>query len=153
MNKIYLTLLLILMGAAGVKAQSLDYLTLRTTDGAETSLPSAGLRLTFADGQLVARTTAGETRFDLAALDVMFFATQPTAISTLSQADAAPVYRDGALSLSGAAGTPVSLYAADGCLVSRFTKTVSGTERIAIPLPAGVYVVSANGLTTKFLAR
>lgn len=153
MKRLFLTLALTAGICAGLGAQSFDYLTVRTADGGERSLPVDGLRLTFENGRLVARTAATTDSYPLADLSVMFFASQPTAIASLQAVQPAPVFRDGRLTVSAPAGTGVSLYAADGRLVARFVKAADGSESFAPTLTRGIYVVNVNGRTSKFLAR
>jgi len=153
MKRLFLILALVSGLCAGLGAQSFDYLTVRTTDGSERSLPVDGLRLTFENGQLVARTPESSASYALADLSVMFFASQPTAIASLQASQPAPVFRDGRLTVSAPAGASVSLYAADGRLVARFVKAADGSESFAPALTRGVYVVNVNGRTSKFLAR
>lgn len=153
MKRLLLTLALVSGLSAGLGAQSFDYLTVRTADGSEHSLPVDGLRLTFENGQLVARTAETTATYPLADLSAMFFASQPTAIASLSGGQAAPLYRDGRLTVSAPAGTVVRLYSADGRLVASYVKGADGSESFSPALPHGVYVVTANGKTSKFLAR
>lgn len=153
MKKVLFTLMLVLAASASLGAQTLGYLTVRTADGGERSLPIDGLKLTFEDGCLVARASEAVASYPLGDLDLMYFSAQPTAIASLSPEQAAPVYRDGLLTVSAPAGTRVLLYSADGRLVSGFVKETDGSESFAPGLPSGVYVVSANGKTAKFLAR
>lgn len=153
MRRLFLTLALVSGICTGLCAQNFDYLTVRTTDGGERSLPVDGLRLTFEDGQLVARTSETTVTYPLADLSAMFFAVQPTGIASLQAAQPAPVFRDGRLTVSAPAGTDVRLYAADGRLVACFVKGTDGSESFAPALTRGVYVVSMNGRTFKFLAR
>lgn len=65
---------------ATVSAQAYDYgyLTIETADGTTTSLAVEQLKLTFADGQLVATNGDGSQTFTLAQLAKMYFSTNGT---------------------------------------------------------------------------
>ena len=92
--KILLLLLTLVLGAGTAHAQSYDYLTLKQANGTETSLNLDNLRITFADGLLVADNGTQSVSIALADMDKMFFALESTGLNTVSSAaDAAPAFR------------------------------------------------------------
>ena len=62
--------------AATLTAQAggYDYLTFEKSDGRQVSVKADGLKMTFTDGNLVARNNEGTMTFALAELSKMFFA-------------------------------------------------------------------------------
>lgn len=154
MKKLFLSLPLALLSlTAG--AQSLDYLTLQSTEGVHTSFPIDGLKLYVEGAQL--RVASGETQatFNLADLSAMFFAqTSTTAIANDALAATTSV-KPGAngLVVTAPKGAVVRCYAADGRLAAQFVKTSDGGETLGETLSAGVYVVNVNGETFKVLMR
>lgn len=94
MKRMLLTFSALMLGAGATMADGTDYLTLRQTDGSEISVPSAGLKITFNNGQLVAQS-AGQADLTLpvAALQAMFFSATPTSIATpLKATDITEIY-------------------------------------------------------------
>ena len=119
MKKLLLTFSALMLGAGATMADGTDYLTFRQTDGSEVSIPSAGLKITFADGQLVARATGqAELTLPVAALQAMFFSATPTSIATpLKASDITEIYSiDGRL--FNAPGSQVQIVkTADGKII------------------------------------
>lgn len=134
-------------------AQNLDYITFRSVDGTERSVGIDGLRITFADGQLSATNNVESFSTPLSALSSMFFAEAPTAIRAVAATDAHLSYSNGLLSVNAPQGEIVSIYGADGRLVSRHVKQADGEERIPLSVLRGVYVIKMNGETTKLMVR
>ena len=94
MKRMLLTFSALMLGAGATMADGTDYLTLRQADGSEISVPSAGLKITFNNGQLVAQS-AGQADLTLpvAALQTMFFSATPTSIATpLKATDITEIY-------------------------------------------------------------
>ena len=143
MKKFYLLFLLMGFSLCGF-AQSYDYLTLRTADGTEKSIGIDGLRITFADGKLLAANGKEETQIALADMACMFFATAPTAIESLTAADAAGLrvqISGGRLLTNAPAGSDIRVYSLDG----RLAPTQG--------LSSGAYLVRVNGRTFKVVAQ
>lgn len=119
MKRMLLTFSALMLGAGATMADGTDYLTLRQADGSEISVPSAGLKITFNNGQLVAQS-AGQTDLTLpvAALQAMFFSATPTSIATpLKASDITEIYSiDGRL--FNAPGSQVQIVkTADGKII------------------------------------
>lgn len=114
-----LTFSALMLGAGATMADGTDYLTFRQADGSEISVPSAGLKITFNNGQLVAQS-AGQADLTLpvAALQAMFFSATPTSIATpLKATDITEIYSiDGRL--FNAPGSQVQIVkTADGKII------------------------------------
>ncbi|MDY2778762.1 MAG: hypothetical protein SOU82_02785 [Alloprevotella sp.] len=119
MKRMLLTFSALMLGAGATMADGTDYLTLRQADGSEISVPSAGLKITFNNGQLVAQS-AGQADLTLpvAALQAMFFSATPTSIATpLKASDITEIYSiDGRL--FNAPGSQVQIVkTADGKII------------------------------------
>lgn len=140
MKHIYLTIALAL-GALGMSAQSLDYLTFRTAAGTEQSLPIDGLKMVIADGRLQISSPQAHLDFALAELNCFFFSAEPTAIRTVSDGQPGVSIVGGTLRTDAPAGSRISVYTPDG-------RRVPPTG-----LSAGTYIVKINDQTFKILAR
>jgi hypothetical protein len=152
MKSFIFSLLFVGCAAAGV-AQNVDYLTFRTADGTEQSLAIDGLKITFAEGKLVATNAVETVSYDLATLSSMFFAAQPTALETLAAGQQGARVRGGLLYVNAPAATQVQLYAIDGRLLAADVKQTSVEEQIGARLSAGTYIVKVGNQSYKLLAR
>lgn len=123
------------------RAQQLDYLTCKTTDGKEVSLPVDGLKITFEGGVLHAQTAGQQVQFPLAEMDRMFFASTPAAVGSLVDDAVRVAIVDGRLQVNAPAGVRVSVFTLDGRRVAGYG------------LPKGVYIVKVNDKTYKLLAK
>ena len=152
MKTFILSLLFVGCAAVGA-AQNVDYLTFRTADGTEQSLSVDGLKITFAEGKLVARNAVATVSYDLATLSSMFFAAQPTALEGLVAQQQGAQVRGGLLYVNAPAGTQVLLYAIDGRLLAADVKQSSAEEQVGARLSAGTYIVKVGNQSYKLLAR
>ena len=140
MKHIYLTIALAL-GALGMSAQSLDYLTFRTVAGTEQSLPIDGLKMVIADGRLQISSPQTHLDFALSELNCFFFSAEPTAIRTVSDGQPGVSIVGGTLRTDAPAGSRISVYTPDGRRVANGTLT------------HGTYLVRIDGITYKILAQ
>lgn len=138
---------------AFASAQSYDYITFRTADGAEKSMAIDGLKLTFAEGKMTARNVVETLSYELSKLGSMYFAAQPTAVAALPVNSTAVQVKNGSLYVAAPVGTQVLLYAIDGRLLAAFTKQNSEVELLGNRLAPGTYLVKAGGCTYKIFAR
>ncbi len=141
MKRKTLILLLTLMPALGMMAQSLDYITFRTTNGTERSMTAVGTTITFKDGQITATNGADKATWSLNDLSTMFFSAQATSIESATIQPVAVAIINGQLQVTAPAGSSVSVYTADGRLIS-------GNN-----LNKGIYIVRVNQQTFKVLAK
>ena len=74
MKKLFTLACLSLFFFAGAAAQEYKYLAVQQTDGKVVSLSVDGLKITFADDNMVATNATGTQTFPLASLSVMNFA-------------------------------------------------------------------------------
>ena len=137
--------------ALAAQAQDYGYLTFRTADGTDQSIAAAGLKITFADGKMLA--TAGTETLDIALSDLaaMFFASERTGIDQVGAGNAAALdwrFDEGSLHAAAADGeTMIRLYNASGKAVA------SGRGALSLKLDKGIYVMKVAGQTIKVLAR
>ena len=137
-------ILLLIIATASLfvaKAQSFDYLTVRTLEGSEQSFALDQLKLTFADGKVVATSKGETTTFDFASLDFMFFTTEPTAIESASGEAFSVSIIGGNLQTNAPTDCDIRIYTPDGKRVGQSS------------LNRGVYLVQINGRTYKTIAR
>ena len=73
--------LLFVLSTLPCAAQSYDYLTLRQTNGDETSFSSDKLKITFDNGVMTLNNGVQKASVALGEINKMFFASAPTAIS------------------------------------------------------------------------
>lgn len=133
--------LLFVLSTLPCAAQSYDYLTLRQTNGDETSFSSDKLRITFDNGVMKFDNGVQTASFPLGDVSKMFFATTSTAISNVfTKGGVAPIIRNGRLSVQS--GAAVQVYSADGRSLS--------SDATFTP---GIYLVKVNGQTFKVTAQ
>lgn len=135
--KKFFTLLATLTLTLAAQAEDVKYLTFKTADGIERSLPLAdGLTIRFADGRLVA--TAGDETFtaDIADMLSMWFDVEPTAIENVINDDLAE-------------GSTVRVYGMDGRLVKSYVHS-AGTKA---ELPTGTYIIATGKQVAKVIVK
>lgn len=118
------------MSAFGMHAE-FNRLVFRTLTGGEQSVGLTDLKITFADGQLLATADGESVAIDLNSLSSMEFAyVEPTGIANTA--------------IEGA----VTAYSADGINYGAF----ESKDAAAAALPNGLYIIkSETGLTSKLL--
>lgn len=123
--------------ALGAQAEDVKYLNFRTLDGKETSLPiENGLTITFEDGKIVAKADGTIFQTELSNMQDMYFGATVVGIQSIAS-DAIP------------AGTIVRVYTTDGRMVQSYEQTAGAQPA----LPAGLYMIQADGKTTKTLVK
>lgn len=133
--------LLFVLSTLPCAAQSYDYLTLRQTNGDETSFSSDKLKITFDNGVMKFDNGVQTASFPLGDVSKMFFATTSTSISNVfTKGSIAPIIRNGRLSVQS--GAAVQVYSADGRSLS--------PDATFTP---GIYLVKVNGQTFKVTAQ
>lgn len=142
MKRLFTLLALVAAFAWSASAQSYNYLTFQQTDGAVRSLSLDGLKLTFAEGNLVATNGTTQTTFPLSALQKMFFSSEAVGIHSASADSPVGVrIEGGTLHVDAPSDSEIAIYGIDG-------RRVPSTG-----LGQGVYVVKVNGKTYKVLAK
>lgn len=132
-----LSLAAVALMALGAQADDIKYLNFRTLDGQEASLSiENGLTITFEDGKIIAKAEGSIFQAELSNMQDMYFGTTIVGIQSIAS-DAIP------------AGTIVRVYTTDGRMVQSYEQT----EGAQPALPAGLYMIQADGKTTKTLIK
>lgn len=131
-------LFLFLISAVGcLTAQAVDYpyVIIKHKDGTESSLKSAGLHITVAEGQLLVTSFEGSTTFKISDLLSMAFSAEPAYIGSMT-ADEENI---------------IDIFTTDGIYLGQAKSAQSAKEIV----PAGgVYVFKSNNGTEKvFIAK
>lgn len=132
-------------------AYDYSYLIVRQLDGTEMSVPTTGLVITFADGQLNAKAEGVTTQFDLTQLASMRFSQEETdGIGNALETACTLRVTDRLLQVQAPVGTNIVVSSVSGMLIDRYT---TGAEPVNTPLRPGVYVVRVNEKSTKIHVR
>lgn len=137
-----IALLLFAAVAGTAVADNYDYLTFRTSDGAEQSITAVGTKIVFTDGNLVATNGSTTITKSLTDMSTMYFAATASGIEQTTTAGVSAAITNGRLNVTAPAGTAVSLYTADG-------RQLSTTAHLDL----GVYVVRVGNQTFKLCAE
>lgn len=131
MKQLYLTFAL-LSATLTANAGGYNYLTFENTDGRQVSLTADGLKMTFADGNLVAKSTEGTMTFPVADLAKMFFA-ETSGVKDVKAEEA----------------TGVAVYNLSGIKLGDFRDAASAQNA----LQKGIYVVKKGNSTYKVTVK
>ncbi|MDY6206050.1 MAG: hypothetical protein SPI30_04780 [Prevotella sp.] len=104
------------------------------TSGAETSVSVSGLSIAYSNGNMIATNSSGTTTIALTSLSKMYFSETSTvgiAINSVSETQ------------------PVTVYSVSGERLGTYTDVAALKEA----LRQGVYVIEANGETSKILVK
>lgn len=116
-------------------ATDYNYLIIKQTDGTETALSAAPLKITFADGNLQAASTNGTTTLPLSSLSSMYFSTSAT---------------DGIVAIQeGSDAQMATVTNMAGTVVARGGSVADATKRLA----PGLYIVKTDKNTKKILVK
>ncbi len=133
MKKIVL-FLITAVASIGASAQTYSYLTFSETSGTETSISVSGLSITYSNGNMIATNSAGTTTIALTSLSKMYFSETATVGIVINKASKAQ---------------PVTVYSVSGVKIGSFTNATA----LKAALRQGVYVIEANGETSKILVK
>lgn len=156
MKKILCLLLLAFVSFSSVVAKSTINLVVCTKDGLKVLYAlEEKPKITFTDTELVITTKGVEIAYALSDMNLLTYENgEATGITNL--------YDDASFKLDGnaivfsklKAKDIVSLYSINGTLVFKKTVTVDGEYAVSLnDIETGVYVVSVNGLTYKFMKK
>lgn len=141
-----------LAASLGAAAADFGYMAFRQSDGTVATLPAMGLRMTFADGRLVAVNGSETLQLDAATLAAMYFSdSATTGIEAVGKAGSTVAVDGGDIVVSAAQGAAVSVYGVGGIRVAASQNADGGTLRI--PVAKGAYIVNVNGTRTKILVK
>lgn len=130
MKKYALLAFATLLATSVANAEEYGYFSVRNANGEVSTFTAVGLKMTFADGKLIATQDGLTTELPIDALNAMYFSDrQTTAIGNVTRADDHVIVYN----LSG-------MRIAEGRMDS-------------LNLPKGLYIVSKNGTQTKVMVR
>lgn len=133
MKKLFLTPLF-LLGVATVQADDYPYLTFQTSDGAEVSVESSSLVITFENGKMMATSGGNSINLTLSDLAKMYFSAEATGIESTSTEP-----------LKGA----VEAFSLSGISLGKY----ENIEQARQALPKGIYVVKSQNNTRKIAVQ
>lgn len=142
-----LSLIIACCSLLGLEAQEYNRLVLRQLDNTLHAVPTDGLVLTFADGQLSAHNGNESTTLDLSTLDAMYFSDED--ISGINEQQQSPVtlrLNGRLLMVSAPTGSQVLIASVGGMLIDHYR---ASDDAIQTPLRPGIYVVKVNDKSTK----
>ncbi len=151
MKRTYLISAIMAM-AMTAQADDYGYLVIGLQDGTEQALPTGGLTMVFADGQLTAKAQGTTATFEQAQLSKMYFSDQDlSGIGSVGSEEPTTIrVSDRLLQVAAPAGARVIIASVGGMLIDRYT---AGAEPINTPLRPGIYVVKINDKSTKIHVR
>lgn len=128
-----------------------EYLAFNLADGTAKALSANGVKITYADGNLLAQNATETLTLALADVASMQFTnTLPTGISTLLGAGDTITARNGVVSVTTKQACKVCIYDAAGRMVESFA-TVAGTASQSRKLTKGCYVVKMGKASYKVM--
>ncbi len=138
----------LLATAMMMRAADFGYLVIELLDGSKQALPSIGLTMVFADGQLAAQSQGVTAAFDQTLLSKMYFSDEEQngiddAVEGLSTTIRV---NDRLIQVAAPIGTHVLIANVGGMLIDRFT---AGAEPINTPVRPGIYIIKVNDKSTK----
>ena len=133
MRKAVMILAVMLAFCGRLGAQTYDYLTFQTSDGALHSIKASGLVITFSDGQMKATAGSESLSLSLTELTKMYF-------SDTNGIDMAEI---------AGSKEPVSVYGTDGRLVGNY----QDMDAARASLKRGAYVLKCCDKTVKIAVR
>lgn len=137
-----------------IKASNYDYLILKQTDGTVTALSSAQLKITFANGNLIASTSAGTTTLPLSSLSSMQFSeTATTGISDLSTDKQSARVSGRTIYVSADKGSRIAVVNMAGMVVAEAVADGNGEMAVGGQQMSGIYVVKVGEKATKVQVR
>ena len=153
MKKLFFTLVLLVLAAHGLKAQS-NVLKIQMTDGEEITWTSEKLNNIYFDGDVTLVVVESENYFtysyNVNEIKKMYFEAGES-VSDLNLADASFVYPNPArdnIRLIGVENQEVEIFSADGKLVMK--EMYDGKSLDISSLTNGFYLIKIKGQTLKF---
>lgn len=136
----------LMMACTTMWADNYNYLTVSATGEEYISLPTIQ-KITFADGNCIVTTTAGDYTYPLSEIKKMYFSTEdPTAIEALPQEAENLQYKDGKLTVAG--DGMLRIYNSNGALV-QMANVQKGANINLGNLKSGLYIVNMGNRTIK----
>lgn len=152
-KKMLLTAAAMLTGLT-VHAADYGYLTFQQADGTLTTLAAEGLKITFADGKLIAKQGTQTATLDLNELKTMFFSNDgSTSVASINGNAPKITISNGQIQITTKENASAKLYRIDGRTEGSQNIDAGQTVTLAKGLAKGIYIVSINGVKTKVLVK
>jgi maltose-binding protein MalE len=153
MKKFFLIITLVIL-SVGIQAEAYSYLTFRPNTGnSDVSLSVEGLKITFANGKLVATNSSTTQSFTLTEIASMYFSDTSTgAVNEVNIGSSSVSVEGGKIVVTAPQGSVVNIYNIAGASVGNFVASGS-KDTYDSNLSQGVYLVKVNGKTSKLLVR
>ena len=135
-------------------ATDYGYLTFQQSDGSLTTLVAEGLKITFADGKLIAQQGTQTKTLDLTSLSNMYFTNDgSTSITSIQGNIPAITVQNGQIWIATKESGKAELYRLDGIQLG--SQNIEGGKKVSLAtgLTKGIYIVSINGVRTKISVR
>ncbi len=133
MKKIMMVFAALMVWGGMLHAQTYDYLTFQTTNGALHSVKAAGLVISFADGQMNAQAGSETLTLSLSDLTRMYFSDTDGVDMTHFENTTAPI----------------DVFGTDG----RQMGTYQGMDAVRTGLKPGAYILKTAGKTLKMMVK
>jgi len=144
--KKYVLMAVMMMACATMWADKYNFLTVSATGDEYISLPTIQ-KITFANGNCVVTTTAGDYTYPLSEIKKMYFSVDdPTAIEALPEEAENMQYKDGKLKVDG--DGMLRIYSSNGALV-QMANVKKGANISLGNLKSGLYIVNMGNKTIK----
>ncbi|MBR1902596.1 MAG: T9SS type A sorting domain-containing protein [Bacteroidaceae bacterium] len=144
--KKFVLMAVMMMAFTTMWADKYNYLTVSATGEEFISLPTIQ-KITFANGNCVVATTAGEYTYPLSEIKKMYFSVEdPTAIEALPGEAENLQYKDGKLKVDG--DGMLRIYGSNGALV-QMANVKKGANISLGNLKPGLYIVNMGNKTIK----
>jgi hypothetical protein len=144
--KKHILVAILMMACTTMWADKYNFLTVSASGDEYISLPTIQ-KITFADGNCIVTTTAGEYTYPLSEIKKMYFSVDdPDAIKALPQEAENMQYKDGKLKVDG--DGMLRIYNANGALV-QMANVKKGANINLSNLKSGLYIVNMGNKTIK----
>ncbi len=153
MKRLKTLILATVMIAAMAQAQSFTYLNLTKSDNSIVSLVADGLKLTFSDGNIVAKNGTVTQIVTLADVVKLAFSDDANAVTDVKAADVKATGIVGDIKVAAPAGVRVIVYNLLGSKIYDSPQAADGEVALGLTLTQGVYVVKIGTITNKVLVR
>lgn len=147
-------LIVLAVGYSLARADAFTYLNLTKADNSQVSLKADGLKITFADGNLVVENDGEKQSFSLGDITSFLFSdTKANGVDDISQTAVSAVGVQGAIKIVAPAGSHVEVFNLLGSKVLTTTLKADGATIVGNSLAQGVYVVRISSRTFKVLVK
>lgn len=137
------------------RADDYNFMIFEQSSGSQTAVEADGLTITYADGYLIATSSAGTvTRLPLAELSSMWFSeSASTGITAIGEAKATVTTDGNSIIAQAMRGTRYTVATTAGVIMAQGVTSGDTDEAIATSLPKGLYVIRIGERSIKLQVR